>query len=476
MKIYPALLVITLTVISPCQFAGILQEAGIPFARQKDRLFLPKQWEPRNPIEPDLSHVGTGLQIQLAVEKLIKSGKLTADTLYQLLLVLLFKGSGSTDSPPAIAVNLPPGMMYQFGGGNSKPQKSETRTESDNKSEKARTKTKSGCKKKAATVLANSSSAITGMPFTLVSTKRDDVQAHHEAMVSVIDITLSSRNKPVGSGATSEVYKIEFNGRTYAVKKAKRKKYIQSLVQEAASLFEIDHPNIIQLEILAYSDSTAVLVFEYYATDLWGLLFEADSSHRSSSSKAINYLHQLASALAYLHARGHSHSDLKPENIFISKTGDLVLADLGNLGGTGQPHPTLNSGIYAAPEVQEGKRPDQHSDLWEFGIIIAFFLKPGEINEMLSANAGYMDALEFIRRFASQGGYDSEWESVLQISSKRISKDFIPDGSEPWNLLSDQAFLYALAVMCIRLNAEARLNIDLLKSLIADYQAYQQGH
>lgn len=462
MKACHALLSVLLLVNSPFCLAEMGLKTGGAITRHGAPSFR-YQWEPSLPAEPEYHAYDIAIRLQQAIEELINNGRLSAASMRRVLLAILYGRSVVTSPPPLIFVKLPPNAIYQLGAGSSK-------------SKPTKQKAQASGSRKSDVALSRSSPTIGGMVFALLSRRVDDVLVQHETFTSIVAMTLVTQDEPVGGGSTSQVYKIGLNGKTYAVKKAQSTMNTEGLVKEGANLFEIDHPNIIRLEALAYSDTTALLIFEYYPMDLWELFFESDGSQLPSPSEGIDYLSQLVSALVYLHEKGFSHSDLKPENIYISARGSLVLGDLGNLGRTGQPRPTANSGIYAAPEVQEGGRPNQLSDLWELGIIIAFFLKPEEIWRMLKANAGHMNAWEFIRQFARDEGVDHEWDSILQISRDQVSRGFIPDGSEAWQLLSNKAFLYALAIMCLRLKAEDRLNSTLLRTLLTKYLAHNTSN
>lgn len=92
-------------------------------------------------------------------------------------------------------------------------------------------------------------------------------------------------------------------------------------------------------------------------------------------------MYQLASGIAYAHAKGIVHRDLKPENILLkSKTDDtsIKLADLGFakvLVSPGQPMTTpCGTPGYVAPEVISGKPYGVACDVWSLGVIFYILL------------------------------------------------------------------------------------------------------
>jgi tRNA A-37 threonylcarbamoyl transferase component Bud32 len=79
----------------------------------------------------------------------------------------------------------------------------------------------------------------------------------------------------------------------------------------------------------------------------------------------------LLDALAFVHARGILHGDVKPSNLLLRVPGQVVLADFGaaELGGEARVT-AAGTPLYLAPERFRGDRPSQAADLYAAGAIL----------------------------------------------------------------------------------------------------------
>ncbi|KAF0694278.1 hypothetical protein As57867_014770, partial [Aphanomyces stellatus] len=99
---------------------------------------------------------------------------------------------------------------------------------------------------------------------------------------------------------------------------------------------------------------------------------------RYSEASARRAMTQLADALAYLHAHGVVHRDVKAENVLLHSSSvhaPLLLADFGfakRLPWT--KGTTCGTPAYMAPEVLLGHAYDAAVDCWSLGVILYMLL------------------------------------------------------------------------------------------------------
>ncbi|MER7206835.1 serine/threonine-protein kinase [Streptosporangium sp. NPDC000239] len=155
----------------------------------------------------------------------------------------------------------------------------------------------------------------------------------------------------------------------------RRQEACASVLREANLAARLKHPSIVTVHDVVIEHERPWLVMEL----LSGASLEETVSRRQPLP-----VHQVArvgvgilSALAAAHAAGVVHRDVKPGNVFLTRTGRAVLTDFGfaavegeeTAGRTGQ---LIGSPNYIAPERLRGERGGPASDLWSLGATLYF--------------------------------------------------------------------------------------------------------
>jgi p21-activated kinase 1 len=79
-------------------------------------------------------------------------------------------------------------------------------------------------------------------------------------------------------------------------------------------------------------------------------------------------LYQILDALAYIHAKGFIHRDVKSANIFISQNGEVKLGDFG-LCVYGSRQGLAGSKYWCAPEMIAKQVYNSQVDIWSLGAV-----------------------------------------------------------------------------------------------------------
>ncbi|KAB5555226.1 hypothetical protein PHYPO_G00031030 [Pangasianodon hypophthalmus] len=140
----------------------------------------------------------------------------------------------------------------------------------------------------------------------------------------------------IGHGSFGEVYKVRsvIDGREYAVKRSAQRfrgdNERARCVREALN-HEHLHPHPHVLGFFAAWEEAERL---YIQTELCctSLLLHAETQPTTAGEQcAWDYLCDLLLALSHLHSQGFAHLDLKPANVFLTRSGRLKLGDFGLL-------------------------------------------------------------------------------------------------------------------------------------------------
>ncbi len=147
--------------------------------------------------------------------------------------------------------------------------------------------------------------------------------------------------------------------------------------REARALAKLKHPYIVPIHEVGRAGDVA-----YYAMDLYEGGSLADLLRKNARpmpiARCVRLVHQIAEALAHVHAHGLVHRDLKPANILLDAAGDAHLADFGLAvdpaeGATlTKPGHLLGTPDYMAPEQARGERAriDERTDVYALGVML----------------------------------------------------------------------------------------------------------
>jgi serine/threonine-protein kinase len=200
--------------------------------------------------------------------------------------------------------------------------------------------------------------------------------------------------RELSSGALATVYKAvqEPLGRVVVVKALKptigpMSPFAAQVEREAHVLADLGHPNIVLLHDFVKNDREMYLVLEHVdGFSLAELLKKAEARKLRFSYEAIaGIAAQVARGLEHAHERGVVHRDLKPQNLLVSKRGEVKLCDFGIAQrdklpsvdipfspreATPQGDAAFGTPAYMSPEQILGEEVDARSDLFSLGVVL----------------------------------------------------------------------------------------------------------
>lgn len=101
----------------------------------------------------------------------------------------------------------------------------------------------------------------------------------------------------------------------------------QKFVDEAASIWQFNHPNIVRVTDVFEENGTAYYVMDFIDGMSLHAMLKRDGA--LPEARAIKYVRQVASALDYVHSQNRLHLDIKPGNIMVDQNDNAILIDFG---------------------------------------------------------------------------------------------------------------------------------------------------
>lgn len=185
----------------------------------------------------------------------------------------------------------------------------------------------------------------------------------------------------IGRGAMGVVYlgEDEALGRRVAIKtilasmaSEEQAGYLARFRQEAKALGGLNHPNIITVFEFGDEGGVAYLAMEYLeGRELRDMI----ATKHLDLVTAVDIAAQVAEGLAFAHARGVVHRDVKPGNVMVvegnrAKIMDFGIARVRTSDVKTQTGMLLGSPKYMSPEQVMGRAADHRSDIFSLGVVL----------------------------------------------------------------------------------------------------------
>lgn len=146
---------------------------------------------------------------------------------------------------------------------------------------------------------------------------------------------------------------------------------------EAKLGMQLRHPNLVHVYEYVKDKHAPYFVMDFFPSTHMRLILAKQPLYEEFKPKLRRIIEQTAQGLAYMHAKGWIHRDVKPENIIVNKTGEVRVIDyslslraptgLARLF-SGKP-PRQGTHSYMAPEQIRREHPAISADIYSFGVV-----------------------------------------------------------------------------------------------------------
>jgi serine/threonine protein kinase len=208
----------------------------------------------------------------------------------------------------------------------------------------------------------------------------------------------------LGTGAHSTILHIRrsADSKQYALKVIpiggkEDQKYLEQAQHEYRVAQKFDHPNLIKVYALEtlrdwlFRVRKVHLLLEYVNGKT------LDTMKGLSVVRLVQIFEKVAAGLAHLHRRGVYHADLKPNNLMLSRSGEVKILDYGLAWIKGESKGRVQgTPEYMAPEQAQHGMVNERTDIYNFGAtmyrLLTWRLPP---NTITSTDGMPMDAKTF---------------------------------------------------------------------------------
>jgi len=243
--------------------------------------------------------------------------------------------------------------------------------------------------------------------------------------------------RPLGEGGMGAVYEVEhvqlgvrYALKTYTLADEHAELFRKRFAAEGKILARLNHPNLVRVIDLDWDEPNQVL---YYVMDL--VLYKdgeartlADLEPGGADEDWIfEWFRELCGALAYVHANGIVHRDIKLNNILLAPDKHVVLSDFGisrvcgermrRAVGSTQTTTMATGGLivgtqgYMAPEVANGETATPAADVYSLGVVFFKMLTgvwyDADLAPEATANASTTNAVKLLADF------ERPWKDLL---------------------------------------------------------------
>jgi len=187
--------------------------------------------------------------------------------------------------------------------------------------------------------------------------------------------------KKLGQGGMATVYKAYHAAldRYVAIKVLhpvflQEPNFLERFTREARVVARLENPHIVPIYDFAEHEGQPYLVMKFIEGETLKARMKRGPVNARQGALIVR---SVADALAYAHADGILHRDVKPSNIMLSKDGKVYLTDFGLARIAAAGESTLSGDMllgtpqYISPEQAKGiKDLDRRTDIYSFGIVL----------------------------------------------------------------------------------------------------------
>jgi serine/threonine-protein kinase len=300
----------------------------------------------------------------------------------------------------------------------------------------------------------------------------DDKLNHLRSVVSEPDFSATKYTfvKELGRGGMGAVYLAEDRelDRLVAIKILNTPEITEDLrnrmVREAQIIARLEHPGIIPVhDVGTLADGRIFYAMKYVR----GSRLDEYAALGASLRDRLRKFQAVCDAVAFAHAHGVIHRDLKPQNIMIGSFGEVLVLDWGvaklislcddprsSVGYQTLEGTVIGTRHYMSPEQARGEidQLDERSDIYALGAVL-YFLLHDQPKVSKAAHAIYSKAMASAKesRYANATELSTDISRLLDAEPVSAYRESVIECTSRWVSKNRFLVLLVLAYLLMRI-------------------------
>jgi len=271
--------------------------------------------------------------------------------------------------------------------------------------------------------------------------------------------------KELGRGGMGTVYLAEDRelDREVAIKVLKAPEATDGLrermIREAQIIARLEHPGIVPVHDVGTLPDGRIF---YAMKFVRGSRLDEYVAQGASLRDRLRKFQAVCDAVAFAHAHGVIHRDLKPQNIMIGSFGEVLVMDWGVAKIREDPHQAavfntsdgtvIGTRNYMSPEQARGEvEIDERADVYSLGAVLKFLLTDQKVSKPFKAICSKAMANEPGERYASASELSADIGHLLDAEPVSAYRENVLEKTGRWVSKNRFLVLLVLAYLLMRI-------------------------
>jgi len=233
----------------------------------------------------------------------------------------------------------------------------------------------------------------------------------------------------------------------------------QRMIREAQIIARLEHPGIVPIHDTGTLPDGRIFYAMKYVR---GNRLDDYAAQGASLNDRLRKFRSVCDAVAFAHAHGVIHRDLKPQNIMIGSFGEVLVLDWGVAKIRDDPHQSavyntadgtvIGTRNYMSPEQARGEiEIDERADVYSLGAVLKFLLTGQKVSKLANAICMKAMALEPEHRYASASELSADVGHLLDAEPVAAYRENALERAGRWVGKNRFLVLLVLAYLVMRI-------------------------